>query len=153
VTITITNTLDESPDNESIGIGDCHLYYEFDDGTTSYPARSPGYYDHDVESDPTELWDNDCVDATQKTCSGFPYFGGANECGQNNKIWRTFSANKIPPTTTELTLQGKVWSIDSWDGEKITIKMTDSQGDVIAQQDYVGNERDQTVTCQGTGGW
>jgi len=104
------------------------------------------------EGDPTRLWENDCS-ATKKICSGFPYFGGMNECGKDHTIHRTFEANKMPATTHTLTLQGKLWSMDSWDGEKIHVIMTDSQGDVLAEHEYEGNQRDSTVQCEGSAGW
>jgi len=141
VTVMITNTLNEGVDNESFGIGDMHLFMEFDDGSYVPPATSPAFYDQNEEGDATRFWDNDCG-ATKKTCSGFPYWGGAGECGQGHTVSRIFDSNKMPSTTHTLILQGKVWSMDTWDGEKIHITMVDSQGDVLAEAEYVGNERE-----------
>jgi hypothetical protein len=112
--------------------------YDFDNGEPrDWPSASPGNYDHGVE-DPTSLWENDCG-ATKRHCSGLPYYGGYNQCAQGHSFWRTFDAENIHPTTSEVILSGKIWTIDSWDGEQFTVEMTDAEGNVMDTVTKVGN--------------
>jgi hypothetical protein len=104
--------------------------YEFDDGTFAFPTQTPGNYDHGNDN-PTGEWLNDCG-ATEKTCSGFQYYGGFGECANGNSFWRNFNAQKIHPMTHTVNFEGKIWTIDSWDGETFTVEMTDGQGNVMA---------------------
>jgi hypothetical protein len=60
LTVRITNTLDQNPDDESIGYGDLHLYYHWNDGSVPMPDVSPAFYDHAYQGDATDLWSNDC---------------------------------------------------------------------------------------------
>jgi hypothetical protein len=115
---------------------------------------SPADYDCDV-SDPTSLWLNDC-DATKKTCAGFDYWGGHNECGKDNKFYRTFSQENMHPGTNKVVFTGTIWSIDSWDNEELIITMVDEDGDVMAEKSItVSNGNSQpgstTVDCPGDG--
>jgi hypothetical protein len=36
-------------------------------------------------------------------------------------------------------MSGKIWTIDSWDGEQFTIKITDAQGNVMDEATFTGN--------------
>ena len=75
----MTNSLDQGATDESIGIGDMRLKYKFDpnvEGTTA--TTSPANYDAGEEN-PTGLWENNCH-ATKKSCAGYDYYGGYNEC-------------------------------------------------------------------------
>ena len=51
VTVTVTTTLDQGAADESFGIGNMRLHYEFDDGR----PVSEGDYD-EGETNPTALW-------------------------------------------------------------------------------------------------
>jgi hypothetical protein len=73
VTIRLTNTLDQNPDDEAIGWGNLKLEFDYI-GDLPEPepvveeepeeVTSPADYDHGVE-DPSGLWENNC-DATKK---------------------------------------------------------------------------------------
>ena len=117
VTIKVTNTLDQGASDESIGYGDMKLEYEFGAFDFVLPTESPVNVD-EGERNPTALWQNDCG-ATEKECAGFNYFGGANQCGQGNSFWRTFG--NFHPGANRVTFRGKIWTIDSWDGETFTV--------------------------------
>jgi hypothetical protein len=149
--------LDQTFNDESIGYGNMQFEYNFDDGQEpSWPAASPGNYDHDVEN-PTGLWENDCG-ATFRHCAGLPYYGGHNQCAAGDTFWRTFEADLIHPTTTEVRLTGKIWTIDSWDGEQFTVEMTDAEGNVMDTVTHTGNNfakmADRTLSCENSvGGW
>jgi hypothetical protein len=131
VTIKVTNALDQGAGDESIGYGDMKVEYEYDTSVPwiRLPTVSPANYDHGVEN-PTGLWSNDCS-ATHKVCGGFPYYGGFNECAQGHSFWRTFYRDQMRPDANRVTLSGKVWTIDSWDGETFTVEMTDQHGTVM----------------------
>jgi hypothetical protein len=53
LTITMTNTLDENKDNESIGFSEFTFNYLFEDGTAGFPTESPAYYDSPDVENPT----------------------------------------------------------------------------------------------------
>jgi hypothetical protein len=131
--------------------------YSFDPNQENLmPTVSPAKYDVGFHN-PTELWENDCG-ATEKTCQGHTYFGGYNECAQGHSFWRKFEASRIHPETNRLVLTGKIWTIDSWDGETFTITMTAADGSEIATKSWQGNNfanlADQTVQCEGSvQGW
>ena len=62
------------------------------------------------------------------------------------------------PSTTKLILTGKVWTIDSWDGERFSVTMSNSRGHVIATQEFQGNNfqnrADESLSCEGSvSGW
>jgi hypothetical protein len=154
VTIRVTNTLDQGAGDESIGYGKMKLEYEFGGFDFVLPTESPVNVDEGV-TNPTSLWQNDCG-ATEKTCSGFDYYGGTNECGQGDQIWRTFG--NFHPGANRVTFKGKIWTIDSWDNEFFTVQILDQAGNVMATEDYQGNNfnqnADETVQCENTvGGW
>jgi hypothetical protein len=138
ITVTLTNTLDQGPGDESIGWGEFSFNYFFDDGTAGFPTESPAFYDGSDVPNPSELWQNDCG-ATQKECSGFHYFGGLNECGQGNTIWREFDKRYMHPNTERVTLTGMIWTIDSWDGEQFVITMYDQNGNQLAHMQQTGS--------------
>jgi hypothetical protein len=79
IKIQISNTLDSTAGDESIGYGNMVFNYEFGDNEPVWPTTSPGNYDLDHEN-PTEFWQNNCG-ATEKQCAGRPYYGGFNQCG------------------------------------------------------------------------
>jgi hypothetical protein len=137
VHVYITNTLDQGPADESIGYGSMRFYYEFDPEGTVFPTESPASYDHGVEN-PTGLWENDCS-ATQKQCAGFNYYGGFNECAQGHQFWRTFYRDHMHPNTNRLHFTGMIWTIDSWDGETFSVEMRDQNDNVMATQEFQGN--------------
>jgi hypothetical protein len=133
VTAKIVNTLDQGAGDESIGIGNMKLMYEFNDGR----PVSEGDYDDGLEN-PTGLWSTNCG-PTEKTCQMNHYRGGHGECAQGHQFWRTFKARKIHPGTHTVVLTGKVWTIDSWDGEHFTVEMTDANGHVLDTVTKQGN--------------
>jgi hypothetical protein len=141
VTVRISNNLDEDVNNEAIGWSELRFGYEYDPTVTEREenpfASSPADYDYD-HSDPTSLWENDC-DATSKTCSGLEYWGGKGECGTGNTFHRTFEARKMHPATNKLRFVGKIWTVDSWDGETFTIEIVDEDGDVLGEKTLTGN--------------
>jgi hypothetical protein len=152
VTAKVTNTLDQGAADESIAIGNMRLHYEFDDGR----PVSEGDYD-EGEVNPTGLWETNCG-ASEKTCQGHNYRGGHNQCAQGHNFWRNFQARNIHPGTHTVILTGKVWTIDSWDGEHFTVEMKDSQGNVLDTVTRQGNNfaslGDETLSCEGSvGGW
>ena len=62
------------------------------------------------------------------------------------------------PNANKLHFTGMIWTIDSWDGETFTVEMRDQNNNVMATQDFQGNNfanmADQTVQCEGSvGGW
>ena len=62
------------------------------------------------------------------------------------------------PGANRVTLSGRVWTIDSWDGEHFTVEMTNAQGQVMATVTKQGNNfqnlADQSLTCEdGVTGW
>ena len=77
------------------------------------------------------LWENNCG-ATMKSCVGFDYYGGFQQCARNAEFWRTFYQDEMHAGTNKLIFTGKIWTIDSWDGERFTAQMTDSRGNVMA---------------------
>jgi hypothetical protein len=124
---------------------------------TEMPTRSPADYDHGV-SEPTKLWENNC-DADKRECAGLNYYGGAGQCGKDNMFHRTFYQDEMHPGTNKITFKGKIWTIDSWDGETFTIEMVDEDGDVMATKEVsvrMGSNVDgsTTVSCpDGVDGW
>jgi hypothetical protein len=102
-------------------------YEPVPEGTVVMPTVSPAKYDIGVH-DPTALWENDC-EATEKTCQGHQYFGGYNECAAGHSFWRNFESSRIHPEANRLVLTGKIWTIDSWDGESFTIEMVTENGE------------------------
>jgi hypothetical protein len=119
VTIEVTNALDQGAGDESIGYGDMRLNYEFDDGR---PKPATANIDEGV-TDPSELWENNCG-ASVKTCQGHRYYGGHNECAQGHSFWRVFRKADMHAGVNRLNFNGKIWTIDSWDGEHFTVEMT-----------------------------
>jgi hypothetical protein len=140
VTVRITNNLDQAVNEESIGYSNLRFGFEYDPEETEsepeapaeFPSRSPGDYDWD-KSDPTSLWSNNC-EATKRECAGFNYYGGAGQCGKDHRFFRTFNQDKMHPGTNKVIFKAKIWTIDSWDNEEITIKMVDEDGDVMAEK-------------------
>jgi hypothetical protein len=66
------------------------------------------------------------------------------------------------PDTFSVRLTGKVWTIDSWDGESFTVTMKDQFGEVLVEKIFEGvnNQQSETGTsglaCQDTApvdGW
>jgi hypothetical protein len=101
------------------------LRYKFDPNVESLrPTTSPANYDQGEEN-PTGLWENDCS-ATERECSGLKYYGGYNQCAQGHSFWRVFKQERLHPQTDRVRVTGKIWTIDSWDNESFTVKMTDS---------------------------
>jgi hypothetical protein len=95
------------------------------------------------------LWENNCG-ATQKTCNGMNYYGGYGECAQGHTFWRHYDMPfKAHPGANQITLTGRVWTIDSWDGEQFTVEMQDASGNVLDSVTRQGNNfahmADQTV--------
>jgi hypothetical protein len=135
------------------------IEYEYDKSVEwiQYPTETPANYDSGVEN-PTGLWSNDCG-ATQKECSGFPYYGGHNECANGNRIWRTFYANQMHPEANGVSFSGKIWTIDSWDGEFFTVEMKDQNDNVLDSKQFQAWHSQQAegqhrMQCPGTvGGW
>jgi len=124
VTVRLTNTLDQSAGDESIGYGDMEFTYEYDPEidwtpTREWPSSSPADYDDGVEN-PDGLWENDCG-ATRKECNGMQYYGGFSECARGHSFWRVFEQDNFHPETTGLVFTGRIWTIDSWDGEHFTV--------------------------------
>jgi hypothetical protein len=60
------------------------------------------------------------------------YYGGHNECARGHQFWRTYRA-RLMPGATHVSFSGKIWTIDSWDGEQFTVQMTDEYGRVLAE--------------------
>jgi hypothetical protein len=121
------------------------------------PVHRPvGTVDHDARNpDPDSLWENSCG-ATRHDCAGLEYYGGHGECGQGDRIWRTFETTGWHPNVHSITLSGKVWTIDSWDGESFTITITTANGQTIYTQVFQGSNfasLGTTVSCGNTGGW
>jgi len=135
ITIRVTNTLDQGANDESIGYGDMNFDYEFDPTVPWNPPRINNYDPADVDS--TEQWQNNCG-ATEHTCDGKQYFGGTGECARGHQFWRTYKA-RLMPGATHVTFTGRIWTIDSWDGEQFQVQMTDEFGRVLAEQSYQGN--------------
>jgi hypothetical protein len=158
VTIRVTNTLDQDANDESIGYGDMSLDYDYDPTVEwperVYPTASPANYD-EGHNNPTSLWNNDCS-ATEKSCGGFNYFGGYNECAQGHRFWRTFYQDVMHPNTNRVTFSGRIWTIDSWDGEHFTVEMTAANGETLDTVTYQGNNfarlGDQTLQCENSQG-
>jgi hypothetical protein len=62
------------------------------------------------------------------------------------------------PGATKVMFSGKIYTIDSWDGEQFAVTMTDEAGNVMAQKELNGNNfanlADVTLQCEGSvGGW
>jgi hypothetical protein len=64
------------------------------------------------------------------------YYGGFGECGMGNRIYRTFDTSGWHPNVHSVTLTGKIWTIDSWDGESFTVDVTTADGQTIASSTY-----------------
>jgi hypothetical protein len=43
------------------------------------------------------------------------------------------------PGTNKLIFTGKIWTIDSWDGETFTVEMRDTNGNILDTQQFQGN--------------
>jgi hypothetical protein len=136
ITVRLTNTLDQDANDESIGYGDMHLEYDYNGeipemiiDDVAVIETSPADYDAGIE-DPSGLWDNNCG-ATKKSCVGFDYYGGFNQCAHGHEFWRIFYQDEMHPGTNKLIFTGKIWTIDSWDGETFKVEMRDAQGNVL----------------------
>jgi hypothetical protein len=144
--------LDQGATDESLGYGEMNFEYFFNDGR---PQTTVDF--DDGEENPTMLWENNCA-ATKKTCQGMTYYGGHGECAQGHSVWRTFPARYIHPGANKVSFNGRIWTIDSWDGETFTVEMKAADGTVIDSKTVQGNNfanlADQTVQCEGSvGGW
>jgi hypothetical protein len=129
IEIRVTSTLDQGASDESIGIGDMEFHYDFDP-SIEWVQPTSADVDEGVEN-PMELWQNNCG-ATEKSCQGHQYFGGHNECANGHNFWRTFTKSDFHAGVESVHLTGKVFTIDSWDGETFTVEMKDGSGNVIA---------------------
>jgi len=106
-----------------------NFQYTFDDGTPrEWPTSSPAVYD--PSDNPTANWQSNCG-ASLKTCSGNQYYGGYGECGNGAEFWRTYLQSEMRPEANHLTFSGRIWTIDSWDGEQFTVSMIDQNGNVL----------------------
>jgi len=121
IEVRITNTLDQGAGDESIGFGEMRLVYKFDPNVEWVPALVGDYDDDEGNENPITEWQNNCG-ASQKTCQGEEYIGGHNQCAQGHQFWRVY--HLIQPQyagVTSFTVEGRVWTIDSWDGEQFTV--------------------------------
>ena len=96
------------------------LNYEFDDGTPSYTND----IDDGIE-DPIGdgYWQNNCQSWSKRECSGLEYYGGRDQCAQGHSIWREVDMSRQHPGANKIHLRGKIWTIDSWDGETARVQM------------------------------
>jgi hypothetical protein len=120
------------------------------------PTESPADYDAGVEN-PSALWENDC-NANKHECSGYFYYGGAHECAQGHTFWRTFDRRYMHPGADKVRIQGRIWTIDSWDGETFTVDIRDQNDQSLGQRTYQGSNfsrlGDWTGQCpDSVGGW
>jgi hypothetical protein len=131
--------------------------YDYDpnvEWVREWPTRSPADYDAEIEN-PDGLWDNDCS-ASRKECNGMQYYGGHNECARGHSFWRQFESDNFHPQTTGLVFTGRIWTIDSWDGEHFTVEMKDQNGNVLDSITTQGNNfaslGDLTLNCGNSAG-
>jgi hypothetical protein len=133
VTIRITNTLDQGAGDESMGVGDLRVTYDYDPNVDWNP---PQVMNPDEDAvNPMDNWQNNCG-ATESECGGYRYIGGFNECAQGHSFWRTIARRDIHPGANRFVVTGKVWTIDSWDGEQVTVRMTNQHGDEMASTTF-----------------
>jgi len=90
---------------------------------------------------------------TQKSCAGWEYFGGFNQCGQGASITRTFDLSQADRLFDAVRFYGFVWFIDSWDGEQVFIEIKNAAGTILTTRGFTGNFRSTNTVCPGTGGW
>jgi hypothetical protein len=64
-------------------------------------------------------------------CQGHKYYGGYGQCASGHQFWRTFGYRDIHPAANRVTFTGKIWTIDSWDGESFTVEMKSQNGHVM----------------------
>ena len=114
--------------------------YEADPNAEQPITLHTGNYD-EGEEDPSSLWTYKCNGdtASRKTCQGYHYYGGHNECAANHRARRTFDASRFHPGTRAIRFTGRIWTIDSWDGETFTVKLLDQNNNVIKEKSFVGN--------------
>jgi hypothetical protein len=43
------------------------------------------------------------------------------------------------PGATKIMFSGKIWTIDSWDGETFTVQMLDGNNNVMTEKQFQGN--------------
>lgn len=134
--VRVTNTLDQGAGDESIGIGDFKLVYDYDPAVEEvvWPTESPANYDGG-DATPTHNWSNDCG-ATEKQCQGIHYWGGHNECAKGNSFWRVFDRDQMHPNTNKVRLTGKIFTIDSWDGETFTVDIRNQNGASLTSETF-----------------
>jgi len=153
VTFRITNTLDQGAGDESIGVGNLRITYDFDPNVEWNPPQTINP-DEDV-ANPMDLWQNNCG-ATESECQGHHYIGGFNECAQGHSFWRTISKRDIHTGANRFVVSGKVWTLDSWDGEWVTVTMTNQHGAEMASTTFQANNfaglADETLQCGNTQG-
>jgi hypothetical protein len=96
--------------------------YEADPNAEAPTPLHTGNYDDGVE-DPSGLWTYQCqgMTASRKTCQGYQYYGGHNECAAHHKAYRTFEQSNFHPGTKRVRFEGRIWTIDSWDGESFEV--------------------------------
>jgi hypothetical protein len=77
VTVRVTSTLDQGANDESLGIGDMHIEYDYDP-SVEWVQPNTKDFDEGVDN-PTKLWTDNCG-ATEHECFGFKYWGGKGQC-------------------------------------------------------------------------
>jgi hypothetical protein len=152
VTVRVTTTLDQGAGDESIGYGNMQFNYDFD---PSIPWVQPSSNDFDDGVDnPMSLWQSNCG-ATEQTCQGHTYIGGFNQCAQGHSFWREFPTDGFHPGAEFVRLTGRVWTIDSWDGETFTVEMKAGSmvlDTVTIQGNNFASLGDETLECENTAG-
>jgi hypothetical protein len=156
--VRVTNTLDQGASDESIGVGDFKLVYDYDPSVEevekTWPTESPAMVDRDIPN-PTEKWQSDCG-MTAKECNGKTYFGGYGECAQGHSFWRVYKREEMHPSAFKVKLKGRIWTIDSWDGETFTVELKNQNGASLVSKTWTGNNfqnlGDWTGQCPNTAG-
>jgi hypothetical protein len=95
------------------------MNYEYDDGTPSNTIN----VDEGVEDPVGDYWENNCPAWSKRDCKGYEYYGGRDQCAQGHEIWRVIDMTREHPGANKIHFRGKIWTVDSWDGETARVQM------------------------------
>jgi hypothetical protein len=113
--VELTSTLDQAPNDESIGIGSVSINVPGAEGDCGLAIPEPvaAICTSDADLD-ASLWENNCNAFTRHECAGEVYYGGKNECGGGHSMSREFDVSSM---ATAVEFSARVFTIESWDNE------------------------------------
>ena len=90
------------------------------------------------------ILENNCTPkASLKQCQvgndSLSYFGGRHECAKDSAFTKSINVSLWHDQVTTAKITGKVWVIDSWETENITLVVRNSKGKELNKTSFRGN--------------